>query len=83
MLRVPPAAMVTDLHMVPMDGATLVKLVLAQWPDTPVLFMTGFSPPDESGNLPGPLLEKPFYPERLLDAVAHLISSPQASQHHS
>jgi CheY-like chemotaxis protein len=80
MLSVPPAAMVTDLQMTPMNGATLAKLVRAQWPDTPVLFMTGFSPPDESGNLPAPLLEKPFYPDRLVDALAHLISSPQASQ---
>jgi two-component system, cell cycle sensor histidine kinase and response regulator CckA len=76
----PPAALVTDIRMDPIDGAGLAKVVLQQCPGLPVLFVSGYGPGDQYGNLPGPLLKKPFLADQLVDAVAGLIARPRATQ---
>jgi len=73
LLPAPPSLIVTDLGMAPVNGASLAKLALARWPGTPVLFISAFRTP-EYGSLPGPLLLKPFYPRRLIEVVAPMIS---------
>ena len=74
---VSPAAVVTDLRMEPIDGLALAGLLRKHWPNTPVLFVSGFGAPEQIENLPGPLLTKPFREEHLLEAVAQLLP-----QHH-
>ncbi len=58
----PPAALVTDLRMEPIDGASLGRLVKALWPGTRLLFVSGYGPPADFGNLPGPCFPSPSVP---------------------
>jgi DNA-binding NtrC family response regulator len=73
----PPAALVTDIRMDPIDGAGLARLLLHQHPGLPVLFVSGFGPGDQYRDLPGPLLKKPFLAEQLIDAVTGLLTRPR------
>ncbi|MBA3259470.1 MAG: response regulator [Gemmatimonadales bacterium] len=75
----PPAAVVTDLRMEPIDGASLARLVRTLWPGTRLLFVSGYGPPDDFGDLPGPLLPKPFDSQQLLAAVRGLLAPPGTS----
>jgi CheY-like chemotaxis protein len=79
-LSTAPAALVTDIRMDPIDGAGLARLLLHQSPGLPVLFVSGFGPGDQYGDLPGPLLKKPFLTDHLVDAVAGLLARPRAPQ---
>jgi CheY-like chemotaxis protein len=72
-LPVPPAVLVTDLRMVPIDGFDLAKLVVRLWPATRVLFVSGYDP--DHTELPGPFLRKPFSPSHLVEAVRELLPS--------
>ncbi len=72
-LPTPPAALVTDVRMDPIDGAGLARLLLHQRPGLPVLFVSGLGPNDQYRDLPGPLLKKPFLAEQLIDAVTGLL----------
>ena len=65
-----PDLVLTDVRMDPVDGPSLARLVRHAHPGLPVLFMSGYAP--DPGTLPGPLLEKPFTPAQLLQAVARL-----------
>jgi DNA-binding response OmpR family regulator len=76
----PPAALVTDIRMDPIDGVGLARVVLQQCPALPVLFVSGFGPSDQYGDLPGPLLKKPFLTDQLLDAVAAIVTRPSGAQ---
>jgi two-component system, cell cycle sensor histidine kinase and response regulator CckA len=79
-LSSPPAAIVSDLRMDPIDGASLGRMVRAQWPGIPLLFVSGSGPGDQYGNVPGALLPKPFDPKRLAEAVDRLVSPPRAER---
>jgi DNA-binding response OmpR family regulator len=70
----PPAALITDLRMEPIDGPSLARLIREQWPGIPLLFISARSPSVECGQLPGPLLLKPFYAAQLIGALTALIS---------
>jgi CheY-like chemotaxis protein len=72
-LPTPPAALITDIRMDPIDGAGLARVLLHQHPNLPVLFVSGFGPGDQYRDLPGPLLKKPFQGEQLIDAVTGLL----------
>lgn len=53
--------MVTDIRMPDLDGIQLLKKVRRHYPGMPVLFITGFAPPDMVGQAsPDGLLAKPF-----------------------
>jgi two-component system, cell cycle sensor histidine kinase and response regulator CckA len=67
----PPAALVTDLRMHPLDGVALSRQVVAKWPGTRVLYVSGWDA--EHLILEWPILRKPFSPEQLVEAVAHLL----------
>jgi len=82
-LPTPPAALVTDLRMEPIDGASLARLVKALWPGTRLLFVSGYGPPADFGDLPGPLLPKPFGADQLLHAVGGLLAPPDTSRRSS
>ncbi len=69
----PPDLVLTDLMMPGIGGAALARRLKEQWPDLPVLFMSGFS----SGELQrqdaldsrGILVQKPFTFDELMAAV--------------
>lgn len=83
-LPTPPAAMVTDLRMEPIDGADLARLMAEQRPATRVLFVSGFIEDPDHRRLQGPMLKKPFAPAQLVAAVGRLLLDPAAcSQNHS
>ena len=75
----PPRALVTDIRMEPVDGVGLARMIHAQWPGLPVLFVSGFASPGEYGELPGQVLQKPFKPEHLVEAVDRLIGRARAA----
>ena len=66
------AALVTDIRMPHLDGLELAAQLQAMDEPPPLLFISGFM---GGGELPGPLLTKPFRPEALLAAVQRLITA--------
>jgi CheY-like chemotaxis protein len=68
---------VSDIRMPRMDGWDLAAHLRNMTPAPPVLFVSGYDAHIGSGNLPGPVLAKPFSAERLLDAVQQLLLARQ------
>ena len=67
--KLPISLVVTDLKMPRMDGFTLLARVMEQYPDIPVIIMTGYSTPEmqklaREGGAVG-YIEKPFMIEDL------------------
>ena len=63
--------LVTDVVMPGMNGFDLASHMVAAC-NVPVLFVSAYA---HSGtDIPGPLLQKPFTPEALLDLVARLLA---------
>lgn len=76
------AAVLTDLHMIGMDGARLAARIFAQWPTIPVVICTG-------GSGPGPdalsqhlgvsgVLTKPIRLQRLNELFSSLAISSRS-----
>ncbi len=83
-LPTPPAVMVTDLRMDPIDGADLARLMAEHRPATRVLFVSGYIEDPEHRRLNGPMLKKPFAPAQLVAAVRRLLLDPTpCGQNHS
>ena len=62
--KLPVSLVVTDLKMPRMDGFTLLARIMEQYPDIPVIIMTGYSTPEmqklaREGGAVG-YIEKPF-----------------------
>jgi two-component system cell cycle sensor histidine kinase/response regulator CckA len=72
-LRSPVDLVVTDIRMEPMDGMALAAELLARDKASRFLFVTGFGTSAEYDPSYGPLLPKPFTPDRLVEAVTHLL----------
>ncbi|MBW1707509.1 MAG: response regulator, partial [Deltaproteobacteria bacterium] len=67
--KLPVSLVVTDLKMPRMDGFTLLARIMEQYPDIPVIIMTGYSTPEmqklaREGGAVG-YIEKPFMIEDL------------------
>ena len=61
-------ALVTDVVMPGGGGRELARRILLQCADLPVLFLSGYphiGQPDQRGEVPGPLLSKPFTADQL------------------
>jgi DNA-binding NtrC family response regulator len=70
--------LLTDIMMPHGNGITLAKAFVARWPDTPVLYMSGFEPETlelvQNGTAPaGAFLAKPFTPKQLSDQVQKIL----------
>jgi CheY-like chemotaxis protein len=63
---------VTDIRMPEMDGLELAHHLARMEAPPPILFITGF-PATMASAIPGPILEKPFGPDRLLKFVARIL----------
>ena len=63
--------LITDIAMPGMNGIELASHCMAA-SHVPVLFISGN--PQESSELPGPILHKPFTPETLVDTVKRLLA---------
>jgi DNA-binding response OmpR family regulator len=70
----PLDVLVTDISMPVLTGVELAALVTERRPSTRVLLVTG-APPN-LGELPWPVVMKPFSPRALVAAVALLLSLP-------
>ena len=71
--------LLTDIMMPNGNGIALAKAFRAKWPETPVLYMSGFEPETlelvQTGAAPaGPFLTKPFTPKQLLDQVRKVLA---------
>jgi PAS domain S-box-containing protein len=64
-------AVVTDIGMPEMDGQELARHVRQEWPDIPVLLMSGY----HDGERAEPVLQKPFAPDVLVRRVSEAIRS--------
>ena len=66
-----PQLLVTDVVMPGINGFDLASHIVAAR-NVPVLFVSAYA---QSGtDVPGPVLQKPFLPETLLDLVARLLA---------
>jgi two-component system cell cycle sensor histidine kinase/response regulator CckA len=73
-----PDLVVTDLIMPGMGGAEVARRLAADWPDLPILFVSGYSTEDvrrewgvDSQRF---LLQKPFTAEALIKKIAAVLS---------
>jgi len=68
--------LVTDIAMPDTDGRTLAESLQKEWPDLPVLFMSGHLHEQERlSNRSVAFLAKPFAPEVLIDKLEDLVPS--------
>jgi PAS domain S-box-containing protein len=77
---VPLAILVTDVVMQGMDGVQLAREVRARRPDTRVLLISGYAPPEAAsaaGAQPDrfPLLAKPFTPTQLAQKIREILDA--------
>jgi signal transduction histidine kinase/CheY-like chemotaxis protein len=76
--------LLTDVAMPKMSGQELARRLTLEWPRMPVLYMTGYADDvDVLGQRPtlpagAALLEKPFVPDSLLEAVRSALEVPRA-----
>lgn len=69
-----PDIVVTHLRMSPMGGAEPALTLFARGLASRFLFVTGFGPDPEYDERLGPLLAKPFSPDRLVIEVERMLS---------
>jgi signal transduction histidine kinase len=80
--RAPVDLMIVDLAMPGMSGAELARRVRAKWPDTPIIFVTGFADRSVLGDVSeAQVIGKPFAPSELADrARAALVRGEDAAR---
>ncbi|MGH9416666.1 MAG: PAS domain S-box protein [Terriglobales bacterium] len=66
--------LITDLVLPAMQGQVLAQKLIEQRPSLRVLYISGYPNPNPE-SAPTPLLEKPFGPEALLNAVRQLLDA--------
>lgn len=76
--REDPAAMLLDFAMPGMNGAEVARAVLADRPDTKIVFATGFAQSDAIDSAVGAeaiVLRKPFSPNALAESLRRALAS--------
>jgi FixJ family two-component response regulator len=70
----------TDLVMPDLSGRELVNRIRARWPETPVLFMSGYTDDEivrrgvvKEG---APFIQKPFLGSELMQAIRSVLDAP-------
>jgi DNA-binding NtrC family response regulator len=71
-LDAPPNLVVIDLWMTPTPGADLARRMMAEGIASKFLFITASDA--DPGDLPGPLLEKPFTADRFFRLISDLLA---------
>ena len=75
-----PSLVLTDVVMPVMGGLELVQRIGAQWPDLPVLVMSGYpaAPTDNSADISNTVIDlpKPFSMSLMLQRVAEKVGAP-------
>ena len=77
--------LVTDLAMPRLSGLQLIPLLRSQWPELPVIMMTGWLSPDGARLLAAAdaartaLLLKPFDLTRLTEALSRITAPPEGA----
>lgn len=74
-LPAPPAILVSDINMEPIDGPDLARLMTHSLPGIKVLFVSGFPTDPAHAPVTGPVLKKPFELEVLVNTVAGLLGT--------
>jgi len=76
--------LVVDIRLPDMSGLNLVRLARVHRPGTPVLFISGYAPPEatepELQRLLQAFLAKPFTSDQLLAAVREYLPTPQSAK---
>lgn len=76
--------LLTDIAMPVMDGIALALKVTKDYPELPVLMMTGFAAEKARAHnlhfLVNDVLSKPFTLDQLIAAVAHVLAKPAAGR---
>lgn len=76
--------MVTDIKMPDLDGIQLLKKVRRQYPDMPVLFITGYASPQMIGEAaPDGLLTKPFRIAHIEELIEETLARTNRNRLHS
>lgn len=75
--------LLTDIRMPRMDGITLARSIIERFPNTPVLYISGYSFDlrEEGSGMPSTafsFLAKPFSRQALIDAVRKLLDEGQS-----
>jgi two-component system cell cycle sensor histidine kinase/response regulator CckA len=65
---------VTDIRMEPIGGPELATLMFSRGFASRFLFVSGYGPAADYDDQFGPLLAKPFSPDRLVEAVASALT---------
>ena len=65
---------VTDVHMEPIGGPELASLLYSRGLAARFLFVSRYGPAPDYNDQFGPLLPKPFSPDRLLEEVANVLT---------
>jgi CheY-like chemotaxis protein len=65
---------VTDVRMEPMGGPELAALLFSRGLAQRFLFVSGYGPAPDYNDQFGPLLPKPFSPDRLVEEVASALA---------
>jgi CheY-like chemotaxis protein len=73
----PVDVIVADLRMPRMDGRQLAAEVRKLSLAVPILFISGYDAHMGQGDLPGPVLPKPFMPDQLVASVRQLLHGTQ------
>lgn len=79
----PPDVVVADHRMPIMTGAELVNALKGQWPDLPIVLMTAYGSKRLkafAARMSVDYLEKPFAPERLIEAIDHIHNAKGRAQ---
>ncbi len=80
-LHQPLQLLITDLRMPVVGGEELAEWLRRRRPETPVLFITGFSSRYDPPSLSTPLLHKPFTPEKLCADVRQILDQTALSRY--
>ena len=73
-MRERPSLLITDVVMPGIAGPELVRMAQERFPDLPVLFVSGYTGPEQQLTVGQAFLPKPFTPAQLAEAVSKAVT---------